>query len=203
MPNSAMPAGSGASGGAAGGEVAGNSGRIIHALPCDARSAISTKHFAMFESVETIPWAQVSHAYGKATDAPKWIRAFNSPDDNERMETINYFLWSSVFHQYTLYTATPFVIPFVIEALYSPSVSDRDDGMGRPMKCELMHFLYLCARGGQKAIYGKPFPDAPTVEKAIVAGLHLYERYANDSDARVKTDAIWLIAFCSAPSKPA
>ena len=112
------------------------------------------------------------------------------------MEAVNGFLWSSVFHQYTLYPATPFVIPFIIEALESSTLAERDNGLGQPMKRELMHFLRSCAESGQRAVHGRTHPDDPTIEEVIVSGWHLYQRYAADSHAEVQTDAKWLLQFC-------
>jgi hypothetical protein len=157
----------------------------------------------MFDTLDSVPWGRLRHAYGSATDAPKWIRDLDSDNEENRQEAINQFLWSSAFHQYTLYTATPFVIPFVIEALASPTLAERGDGMGHPMKRELIHFLRMCADGGQRGIYGNPDPQDLTIEDAILSGRCLYERYVNDPDDRVRLDANWLRHFCDGHSNVA
>jgi len=84
----------------------------------------------MFEHLESIPWGQLSHAFGPATDAPQWIRALASADADQRSAAVYHFLLSSAFHQYTLYSATPHVIPFVIEALRDPTLSSRGTDKG-------------------------------------------------------------------------
>ena len=152
----------------------------------------------MFGKIDLVPWGKLKHAYGDAVDAPKWIRAFDSAEEEDRMEAINYFLLSCAFHQYTLYTVTPFVIPFVIEALESATLGERSTGMCSSMKLELIHFLRLCAQCGQRAMYGHPSPQAPTVEDSIFAGEELYQRCVEDSDERVRSDALWLLDFCRA-----
>ena len=157
----------------------------------------------MFDTLNSVPWERLHHAYGLATDAPKHIRDLDSDDEDERQEAINQFLWSSAFHQYTLYTATPFVIPFVIEALASPTLAERSDGVGRPMKRELMHFLRMCAKGGQRDIHGDPDPQDLTIEDAMLSGKYLYERYANDPDNHVRSEANWLRLFCDGHSNDA
>ena len=153
----------------------------------------------MFDDLDSIPWRRLRHAYGSAVDAPKWIRALDSENEEDRTEAVNRFLWSSAFHQYTLYTATPFVIRFVVEALAFPALAERTDGMGQPMKRDLIHFLRLCAEAGQRAVRGWkrwPSPKSPTIEDSILAGASLYERYAHDENDRVQSDARWLVNFC-------
>lgn len=150
----------------------------------------------MFDVLDLMPWERLSHAYGPATDAPKWIRCLDSDNGDDRAEAVCHFLWSSVFHQYTLYTATPFAIQFVIEALHSPKLAERDDGLGSPMKRELIHFVRQCAHVGQRGIHGEPDPRDPTVESAVLSGGYVYEEYINDPDDRVRSDANWLWEFC-------
>lgn len=157
----------------------------------------------MFDGLESISWRKLRHAYGPADDAPRWIRALNSEVEDDRTEAINHFLWSSVFHQYTVYTATPFVIPFVVEALESATLAERDDGMGHPMKRELIHFIRLCAESGQRSVQGWeawPAPRGSTIEEAVRAGRRIYASYSDDAESRVRTDAAWLLNFCDAHS---
>ena len=157
----------------------------------------------MFETLDEIPWGRLHHAYDRATDAPRWIRALDSENEDDRMEAINHFLWGCAFHQYTLYTSTPVVIRFVVEALNSSTLAERDDGMGHPMKQELMQFLRSCAERGQRGVQKRrwwPSPKTPTVDEATIAGRPLYERYASDTNDQVKANATWLLAFCNAHS---
>ena len=98
-------------------------------------------------------------AYGNASDAPFWLRALNSEDPDLRTDAVHEFLWSSAFHQYTLYSATPFAIKYVIQALQVPEPADRSVGDLRyPMKRELLHFLQQRSRCGQRAVI-KPHPE--------------------------------------------
>ena len=150
----------------------------------------------MFETLDSIPWREVQHAYGWATDAPKWIRALDSDNEDLRSEALMHFLFSSATHQYTLYPATPYVIPFVIEALQSWTLAQRDDGFGQQMAFYMIHFLRSCAQSGQRAIHGKPHPKAPTVEQAVASGAAIYEHYLHDSDPRIRVDSKWLKQFC-------
>ncbi|WP_050029644.1 hypothetical protein [Verrucomicrobium sp. BvORR034] len=147
----------------------------------------------MFEDLDQIPWASLHHAYGVATDAPTWIRALDSESEDDRTEAIGHFLWSSVFHQSTLYSATPYVIPFVIEALGCPNLASRADGLGKPMKHELMRFLQCCAKAGEPE--GRD-AGTPTVANAVREGKKTYVRYLEDSDPGMRDTAQWLLKFC-------
>lgn len=143
----------------------------------------------MFERVDSIPWGRLSHAYGPATDAPQWIRALDSEDADQRSEAVYHFLLSSAFHQYTLYSVTPHVIPFVIEALRDRTLSSRPvmkDG-GPVMKEGLLGFLRGCARVSQLT---------DDVGRAIVPGRDVYASYVDDPGLRTRDHAAKLLAFC-------
>ena len=150
----------------------------------------------MFEGLDAVPWREVRHAYGWAVDAPMWIRLLDSEDPNLRADAICDFLFSSAFHQYTLYPATPFVIPFVIEALQSPSLCARDNGIGDPIRWHLLHFVRRCAEGGQRSIPGRPHPKAPTIEEAVLSGAEVYAAHTNDREPTVAETARWLVDWC-------
>ena len=82
----------------------------------------------MFDRVHSIPWDTLEHAYGVANDAPEWIFALASEVEDARIEAVCGFLHSSICHQYTTYSATPYVIPFVIEALRDKTLRERMAG---------------------------------------------------------------------------
>ena len=143
----------------------------------------------MFEQLDNVPWGQLSHAYGPATDAPHWVRALASDHAHQRTEAVYHFLLSSAFHQYTLYSATPHVIPFVIEALRNPAVSSRPVGEnGEPlMKEGLLCFLQACARVSRVT---------DDVGRAIAPGRDVYTNYIRDPGTRTREYAAKLVAFC-------
>jgi hypothetical protein len=144
----------------------------------------------MLENLDRVDWGNLEHAYGRATDAPRWLAALASEDEDEREEAVGGFLNSSVFHQYTLYSATPHVIPFVIELLQYPDVCRRP-AFGGPLKRELLNFLRACSsccRG------------VPDVEASLLAGAPAYRRFCDDEDEASASVAKTLIAFCDSRS---
>jgi len=80
----------------------------------------------VLKGLDAVPWANLSHAYGSASDVPDLLRKLLDPDPKVRSETL-WTLHGHVFHQGTRYPATAHVIPFLIELCSSPDVPDRSD----------------------------------------------------------------------------
>jgi hypothetical protein len=80
----------------------------------------------MLEGLDQVPWADIEHAYGPATDVPEQLRRLLILDAKVRSETLRE-LYGNVFHQGTRFPAAPFVVPFLIEMCASPSVFNRCD----------------------------------------------------------------------------
>lgn len=78
----------------------------------------------MLERLDSVPWAELEHAYGSAEDVPGLLRKLLNPDPAVRSETI-WTLYGNVFHQGTRYPATPYVIPFLIELCESSETPGR------------------------------------------------------------------------------
>lgn len=141
----------------------------------------------MFENIGRVEWGKLEHAYGRATDAPRWLRALAGDVEAERDEAVAGFLLSSVFHQYTLYSATPHVIRFVIELLQYPDVCARP-ALGAPLKRELLGFLRACSSCSR---------GVPDVESALRAGATTYTQFSHDRDEATAEAASVLAAFCN------
>src|SRR5262245_56982422 len=75
----------------------------------------------MLDALDQINWGQLSHAYGKATDVPALLRALSS-DKKEVWDNALYQLYGNIWHQVTVYQATAYAVPFLIELLNAPSV---------------------------------------------------------------------------------
>jgi len=91
----------------------------------------------MLDGLDDIDWRSMQHAYGAAEDVPALIRALLSDDGEERQEAV-YELYSNIWHQGTIYEATPSAVPFLIELLKSPETPDRDT---------VAHLLMLISAG--------------------------------------------------------
>lgn len=80
----------------------------------------------MLEGLDTIQWGQLNHAYGSADDVPDLIRALAHDDDDIRDKTL-YALYGNIWHQGTVYEATSYAVPFLIELLSIDHVTRKYD----------------------------------------------------------------------------
>lgn len=78
----------------------------------------------MLEGLERIPWSELKHAYGEASDVPGLIRDLTSPDEDVRGRAM-FALFGNIWHQGTVYEASPHAVPFLQELLGSPHTPDR------------------------------------------------------------------------------
>jgi len=147
----------------------------------------------LLQLIDSMPWQQVSHAYGPAKDAPVELRRLMAADVEERMDAICGFLYSSAFHQYSIYSATPYVIRCVANMLALEDLPELPCGMNeRPMAYELLHFIRICAEQGQEAIEGTTAFDAPTIEEVVSEVMPVLERYLAHSESKTREEAIVL-----------
>ena len=74
--------------------------------------------------LEKIDWASLHHAHGSADDVPTLLRILTSDVENDRKFAIE-LLFETIWHQGTVYEATPVAVPFLYQLLSSPSIPDR------------------------------------------------------------------------------
>src|SRR5258708_18147031 len=91
----------------------------------------------MLETLNAIPWNELGHAYGEASEVPDLIRALASPEPQIYKGAIGR-LWYTVIHQGTVYSSTAYVAPFFCELLEAPEVQN---------KTELLDYLATIACG--------------------------------------------------------
>jgi tetratricopeptide (TPR) repeat protein len=80
----------------------------------------------MLERLESVPWAELEHAYGSAEDVPELLHQLLDPDPTVRSKTLR-TLYGNVFHQGTRFPAAPYVVPFLIELCASRATPARGD----------------------------------------------------------------------------
>jgi aminoglycoside 2''-phosphotransferase len=80
----------------------------------------------MFEGLNAIPWAELTHAYGSAEEVPMWLRQLRSLDAEIRRHALNH-LWGSICHQNWIAPATGYTIPYLIELLADPETQDKNE----------------------------------------------------------------------------
>jgi hypothetical protein len=149
-----------------------------------------------FNFIDSLPWSEVAHAYGVATEAPSQLRCLISADVEEREEAVIDFLYSSVFHQYSLYSATPFVMQSVLKLLeWQDMPQQAGSTCVGSIAYELLHFIRMCAECGQRSVEGVLHPAAPIIEDVARSGLDTYRRYATHEEANVRAEANALLTW--------
>src|SRR5258708_14521335 len=83
----------------------------------------------MLDDLDSIPWDRLTHAYGSAEDVPDLLRALrtyteSAEGDDEEAASL-WQLFGSIWHQGTVYEATAYAVPFLIELAADPLTPDR------------------------------------------------------------------------------
>ncbi|MBZ0285497.1 MAG: hypothetical protein K8L97_32505 [Anaerolineae bacterium] len=79
----------------------------------------------MLDGLDDIKWGELTHAYGSAADVPDLIRQLLN-DDEETLEETFEGLFSNIWHQGTVYEASAYAVPFLIELVQSETVLMRE-----------------------------------------------------------------------------
>jgi hypothetical protein len=107
---------------------------------------------ALLSGLESVAWADLEHAYGPATDVPRLLRALLQ---DEQRESAMYELWGNVFHQGTVYQASPQVIPFLLELLC-------DGPPDAALRQFILDYLYHLACGYPEDLFPQLIDDPET-----------------------------------------
>jgi hypothetical protein len=137
-------------------------------------------------AIATVPWHMMDHAYGNAADAPQELSNLFSED--EVLSGNAYYDWmlSAVFHQYTLYSATPPVVHIVILMfktmdLKTLLVSEENAAV------LLLDWLASCSVSWQRN---------PEVAAELRMGWGIYEQFSQTDTQELKVIAQKLLAWC-------
>jgi hypothetical protein len=80
----------------------------------------------MLAGLDNINWSQLHHAFGSASEVPNWIRALLSEDRQMREKAI-YELYENLLHQGSVYEASFYALPFLLELLKFSTSPDKAD----------------------------------------------------------------------------
>jgi len=80
----------------------------------------------MLEQLDSIDWASLHHCYGSAENIPQLLRSLLSEDEEIRKEAL-WELFGNIHHQGTVYEASSYAIPFLVEILDDPNCQVKDD----------------------------------------------------------------------------
>lgn len=80
----------------------------------------------MLEGLDDIAWDTLTHAYGPADDVPDQLRALAYGDKEERDGAL-WSLYGNIYHQGTVYHATAYAVPFIVEILTSSETVEKHE----------------------------------------------------------------------------
>lgn len=80
----------------------------------------------MLDDLETVPWHKYRHAYGPATDVPKWLNELSKEVSDQKSNEAFAQLAHSICHQGTVYEATSYVVPFLLELVSLPNNPNKE-----------------------------------------------------------------------------
>src|SRR5262245_1577841 len=76
--------------------------------------------------LDETPWGKLTHAYGSAADVPDLLRALRTASPDLRGEDSPlWHLFGNIWHQGTVYEATAYAVPFLIELAVDRRTPDR------------------------------------------------------------------------------
>lgn len=79
----------------------------------------------VLDGLDKIPWRQLQHAYGAAEDVPDLLRAL-AGSEQESEDALGE-LFATIWHQGTVYEASSYAVPFLVELAVSPEVKRRGE----------------------------------------------------------------------------
>lgn len=91
----------------------------------------------MFEKLDSIEWGKLHHCYGTAGDIPQLLRDLLSPD-GDVAGLAQRQLHESLWHQGSVFEASAYIIPFLVEVLRSSAA---------PYPVEFAYLLAMLTQG--------------------------------------------------------
>ncbi|WP_329109626.1 HEAT repeat domain-containing protein [Micromonospora sp. NBC_01699] len=162
----------------------------------------------MLSGLDDVPWDELHHAFGKATDVPGLLRGVADGDDDALGD-----LFGNIWHQGTVYEATAYAVPFLVELLDAPGT----DTTG------LLGLLAAIAQGTSYADVHQDYEpatvrDSPELSArieqelawtraartAVAAGAPIYLRLLTTApEEEVRGDAAYTLRASIEPTDPA
>ncbi|MCU0536275.1 MAG: HEAT repeat domain-containing protein [Hydrococcus sp. Prado102] len=150
----------------------------------------------MLEGLERINWSELFHARGEATDIPNLLRSLASEQKELRDDALSK-LYDNLLHQETIYEATSYAIPFLIELLSVPTEINRVGVLG------LLNAIASCAYFN---IYQSSYwhcRDSDMMEtwiqpayQAVLKGLPVYLQLLSHREPNLRCSVSYLLAVC-------
>jgi len=132
------------------------------------------------------PWNELEDAYGKAIDAPIYLFDLIGNDEEAREEAVNDYLFAKPWHQYSVYSSTPYAVKCVLHIIEKENISNLFVGT-EPLVLYLLKFICLCRDGAE---------SDDKLKKSILDGKPTYYECLDHPNSKVSKVAGKLIRFC-------
>ncbi len=151
----------------------------------------------MLEDLDTIPWADLTHAYGSAADVPDLIRAMVRETEGSAFLNAWGEFVNAVHHQGSIYPATPYTVPFLLELIKAPQTPPL------PRACYLNDLASFVegAHVHHESPSRKPWSRIVDFRlnlqlyDAVSAGLETYLAQLSGADVAVRAVAVYLLGM--------
>jgi hypothetical protein len=158
----------------------------------------------VLKNLDKVDWSNLAHAYGTAEDVPGLLRSLASTDEEERSNAI-YDLYGSIWHQGTVYAATVYAVPFLLELLESPKVEGKNEilvllahlARGTSYHDVHQHLPMMAEKAKEPEWQDKIQKElgwVNDVKAAVKTGENQYLAFLNDADARMRDTAAYALA---------
>jgi hypothetical protein len=126
-----------------------------------------------------VAWGDLRHAYGPAGDVPGLLRAIASGDAEAAGDAVS-ALFGNIWHQGTVYLATPYAVPFLAR-MAAAGIAPGD----------LVSLLGCIAESNDDVTGG-------SARAAVAAEADLLISLLRNAASEVRTQAAWALARCQA-----
>lgn len=160
----------------------------------------------MLETLDAIDWKNLTHAHGEASDVPQMLRALASDHPGRREGALD-ALFSTIWHQGSVYPASAAAVPFLIELVGADAQQDL-----APILELLMHLAtgasYLDAHqhhdhfAEERAApdfaerLAEELRSVEAAKQAVAGGAAVYARLLRHPEASVRVSAAYLLGLC-------
>eukprot|EP00029_Vermamoeba_vermiformis_P009108 TRINITY_DN4438_c0_g1_i1.p1 TRINITY_DN4438_c0_g1~~TRINITY_DN4438_c0_g1_i1.p1 ORF type:complete len:777 (-),score=61.41 TRINITY_DN4438_c0_g1_i1:26-2356(-) len=158
------------------------------------------KRFPTFDTIGSVPWSTLQHAYGTAEDTPEDLRQLASLNPKTRSDALTTLI-NGITHQGQCYEATPYIVPFLIELVEATLVQDKDQILwfAISLLTDRTEYLYVRIEGLYLEADWRPYPDILQIRLAIEKNFmnelpRILGLLSNDSSS-VRGGAAHLLAF--------
>ncbi len=138
-------------------------------------------------NVEDVNWRLLKTCYGIATEIPKWLKQLASSDLVIRQKAFEQ-LTDQIYHQGTVYEATPYVVPFLIDLLSNPLVQDKENIL------DLLWIVELAQPPMAEQEVALSILYVESAKEEIRKGLPVYLSLLDNESPKVKTETARLLS---------